>query len=370
LLTHLERYKIKEGSQMGILNLLDITYFNNTLYQYMVFFLFLILGILLMKIYRYVIKMYLRNLANKSKIKFDNILLDAIEFPGMILIFTACVYIGSKFLTLPYTFHTLFDNSIKVVVILCLTWFALNLLDDILKYYVQPIVEESETKFDDQLLSPLRKLMKILILILGILTALNTVGYDITAILAGLGIGGLAVALAAQDTIKNFIAGILIFVDKPFKIGDWIKFDGGEGIVEDIGVRSTKIRTFDDSLIIAPNTNLINANIENFSEMRKRRVVVYIGLTYDTPVEKIKRAKEIIREIIENHSGTLPPIRINFYRFNTYSLDIRVEYFIKNFGFDYYLNTVDEINLKIKEVFDREGIEMAFPTEVIYIQKG
>jgi len=219
------------------------------------------------------------------------------------------------------------------------------------------------------LLSPLKKLLKILIVILGILTALKTIGYDITALLAGLGIGGLAVALAAQDTIRNFIAGILIFVDKPFKIKDWIKFDGGEGIVEDIGVRSTKIRTFDDSLIVVPNTSLVNANIENFSEMRKRRVLVYIGLTYDTPVEKIKRAKEIIKEIIEAHPGTLPPIRITFYKFNTYSLDIRVEYFIRNFGFDYYLNTIDEINLKIKEAFDREGIEMAFPTETIYLKR-
>ncbi|HIP91498.1 MAG TPA: mechanosensitive ion channel family protein [Methanothermococcus okinawensis] len=353
---------------MEVLNLLSITYYNNTLYQYTVFFLFLILGVLLTKIYLYIIKRYLRNLVNKSKIKFDDILLDAAEYPGMILIFTACVYLGLKFLTLPSNIQVLLDNAVKVIVILCFTWFAVNLLDDIVEYYIQPVVEESETKFDDQLLSPLRKLLKIIVVILGVLTALKTIGYDITALLAGLGIGGLAVALAAQDTIKNFIAGILIFVDKPFRIKDWIKFEGGEGIVEDIGVRSTKIRTFNDSLIVVPNTNLVNANIENFSAMRKRRVLIYIGLTYDTPVEKIERAKEILREIIEGHPGTLPPVRITFHRFNTYSLDLRVEYFIRNFGFDYYLNTVDEINLKIKEAFDREGIEMAFPTEVVYVK--
>ncbi|GBF35904.1 MscS family membrane protein [Methanofervidicoccus abyssi] len=355
---------------MGIvMDILNTLIFKNTLYQYISFSLFVILGILLMKLYRYVIKRFLRDLVNKSRIKFDDILLDAAEFPGMIFILAASIYLGLKFLTLPDNLHTILDNSIKVVIILCSTWFALNLLDDIVEYYIQPIVEASETKFDDQLISPLRKLLKILIVILGILTALKTIGYDITALLAGLGIGGLAVALAAQDTIKNFIAGILIFVDKPFKIKDWIKFEGGEGIVEDIGVRSTKIRTFDDSLIVVPNTNLVNVNIENFSEMRKRRVLVYIGLTYDTPVEKIKKAKEIIREIIENHPGTLPPIRITFYRFNTYSLDIRVEYFVRNFGFDYYLNTIDEINFKIKEAFDRESIEMAFPTETIYIRR-
>ncbi|HIP15660.1 MAG TPA: mechanosensitive ion channel family protein [Methanothermococcus okinawensis] len=351
------------------MDILNTLIFKNTLYQYISFSLFVILGILLMKLYRYVIKRFLRDLVNKSRIKFDDILLDAAEFPGMIFILAASIYLGLKFLTLPDNLHTILDNSIKVVIILCSTWFALNLLDDIVEYYIQPIVEASETKFDDQLISPLRKLLKILIVILGILTALKTIGYDITALLAGLGIGGLAVALAAQDTIKNFIAGILIFVDKPFKIKDWIKFEGGEGIVEDIGVRSTKIRTFDDSLIVVPNTNLVNVNIENFSEMRKRRVLVYIGLTYDTPVEKIKKAKEIIREIIENHPGTLPPIRITFYRFNTYSLDIRVEYFVRNFGFDYYLNTIDEINFKIKEAFDRESIEMAFPTETIYIRR-
>ncbi|HIQ32848.1 MAG TPA: mechanosensitive ion channel family protein [Methanothermococcus okinawensis] len=350
------------------MEVLNITYYNNTLYQYLVFLLFLLLGILLTKIYLYLVKRYLRDLVNKSRIKFDDILLEALEYPGMILIFITCVYLGLKFLTLPPNLYTLLDNAVKVIVILCFTWFAVNLLDDIVKYYIQPVVEESETKFDDQLLSPLKKLLKIVVVILGILTALKTVGYDITALLAGLGIGGLAVALAAQDTIKNFIAGIIIFVDKPFRIKDWIKFEGGEGIVEDIGVRSTKIRTFNDSLIVVPNTNLVNANIENLSEMRKRRVLVYIGLTYDTPVEKIKRAKEIIREIVESHPGTLPPVRITFHRFNTYSLDLRVEYFIRNFGFDYYLNTIDEINLKIKEAFEKEGIEMAFPTEVVYVK--
>ncbi|MBW9221101.1 mechanosensitive ion channel family protein [Methanothermococcus sp. SCGC AD-155-M21] len=353
---------------MSILELLSITYFGNTLYNYIMFLLYVFVGIILTKIYRYIIKNHVKKWIKNSKTKFDDIFLDAAQFPGMILILAGFIYFGLKFLILPYNIDIILDEAIKVIIILCGTWFALNFLDDTIEHYVVPIVEKSETKFDDQLISPLRKLLKILIVILGILTALNTIGYNITALLAGLGIGGLAVALAAQDTVKNFIAGILIFLDKPFKINDWIKFDGGEGIVEDIGIRSTKIRTFGDSLIIVPNANLLSANIENLSEMRKRRVLIDVGLTYDTSVEKLNKAKEIIKNIIDNHHSTLPPVRVTFNKFGSFSLDIRVEYFIRNFGFDYYLNTIDEINLKIKEEFERESIEMAFPTQTVYIK--
>ena len=139
--------------------------------------------------------------------------------------------------------------------------------------------------------------------------------------------------------------------------------------MEDVGLRSTKIRTFWDSLIIVPNASLLDANIENFSEMRKRRVLINIGLTYDTSVEQLKRAKEIIRDIIENHKATLPPTRITFKEFGDYSLNFRVEYFVRNFGFDYYLDTIDEINMKIKEELEKEGIEMAFPTQTVYLKK-
>lgn len=351
------------------MDILNITYFGNTLYNYIFFILFIIFGIIFGKLFNYVIKSHVKKLVGKTKTKFDDIVLDALELPIILLIFIGFFYLGLKFLVLPNTTHILLDEGIKIVVILCGTWFSINFIDDIIYYYIIPLVEKSETKFDDQIISPLRKLLKIIIIIAGFLMALKTAGYDITTLLTGLGIGGLAVALAAQDTVKNFIAGVLIFIDKPFKLHHWIKFEGGEGIVEDIGVRSTKIRTFGDSLIIVPNANLLSANIENFSEMRKRRVLMTIGLTYDTPMEKLKRAKEIIKDIIDNHKATLPPIRITFKEFGDFSLNIRVEYFIRNFGFDYYLDTIDEINMKIKEEFDKEGIEMAFPTQTVYLRK-
>ena len=351
------------------MDILNITYFGNTLYNYIFFILFIIFGIIFGKLFNYVIKSHVKRLVGKTKTKFDDIVLDALELPIILLIFIGFFYLGLRFLVLPNNIHILLDESIKIVVILCGTWFSINFIDDIIYYYVMPLVEKSETKFDDQIISPLRKLLKIIIILAGFLMALETAGYDITTLLTGLGIGGLAVALAAQDTVKNFIAGVLIFIDKPFKLNHWIKFEGGEGIVEDIGVRSTKIRTFGDSLIIVPNANLLSANIENFSEMRKRRVLMTIGLTYDTPMEKLKRAKEIIKDIIDNHKATLPPIRITFKEFGDFSLNIRVEYFIRNFGFDYYLDTIDEINMKIKEEFDKEGIEMAFPTHTVYLRK-
>ncbi len=351
------------------MNLNDVVYFGNTLYNISIFFIITFLGILSGKLFNYIMKTYIKKLVGKTKTKFDDIFFESIKFPSSILIFVLFLYLAINELVLPEKLYGILYHSFEIIIILCITWFVLNFVDSVIQFYVIPHVKKTETTFDDHIIVPLRKILRIIIIILGLLMSIRAAGYDITTLLAGLGIGGLAVALAAQDTVKNFIAGVLILVDKPFSLNHWIKFNGVEGIVEDVGLRSTKIRTFGDSLIIVPNASLLDANIENFSEMRKRRVLINIGLTYDTPVEKLKKAKDIIKDIVENHNATLPPMRITFKEFGDFSLNIRVEYFIRNFGFDYYLNTIDEINIKIKEEFEKEGIEMAFPTQTVYVKK-
>jgi MscS family membrane protein len=344
-------------------------YFGNTLYDIVVFLLLLFAGVVFGKLFNSVVKGYLKKFVGKTKTKLDDIIFESIELPSSVLIFILFFYYAIKTIILPENIYNILYSSFEIVIILCATWFVLNFVDSVIQHYIVPHVEKTESTFDDHIIVPLRKILRILIMVLGILMSINAAGYDISTLLAGLGIGGLAVALAAQDTVKNFIAGVLILIDKPFRLNHWIKFNGVEGIVEDVGLRSTKIRTFWDSLIIVPNASLLDANIENFSEMRKRRVLINIGLTYDTSVEQLKRAKEIIRDIIENHKATLPPTRITFKEFGDYSLNFRVEYFVRNFGFDYYLDTVDEINMKIKEELEKEGIEMAFPTQTVYLKK-
>ncbi|NPA62644.1 MAG: mechanosensitive ion channel family protein [Methanococci archaeon] len=343
--------------------------FGNDLYNIIIFILIAVFGVLVGKIVDRIIRNYLKRIINKTKTKFDDILLDAIDLPIIVLVVTIFFYFGLRFLTLPDYLFKIINESVKVVVILCATYFAVKFLDGVFEHYLIPLTERTETELDEHIIKPLKKVVKILTIILGLLTALSSVGYDITALLAGLGVGGLAVALAMQDTIKNFIAGILILIDKPFSLGHWVKVKGAEGIVEEIGIRSTRIRTFDHTLITIPNSELLDSAIENLTVRDRRRVLTTIGLTYDTPVEKIEKAKEIVKTILEEHPATLPPYRVHFKEYGDWSLNLRVEYFIRNMGFDYYLNAIDEINLKIKKEFEKEGIEMAFPTYTVYLNK-
>ena len=343
--------------------------FGNNLDSIIIFITLTLFGIVIGRIIDRIIKRRIKKIINNTKTKLDDIILDALDLPIIVLVVVAFFYFGLRFLTLPNHIFSLIDNAIKVVVILSATYFLVRFVNGLFDYYLIPFTEKTETELDEHIIKPLKKITKIIIIILGILTALSSVGYDITALLAGLGVGGLALALAMQDTIENFIAGILILMDKPFSINHWIKVGDVEGIVEEIGIRSVRIRTFDYTLITVPNSKLLKSEIENLTVRDRRRVLTTIGLTYNTSVEKIKKAKEIIKDIVENHPATLPPYRVHFMEYGDWSLNLRVEYFVRNMGFDYYLNAVDEINLKIKEEFEKEGIEMAFPTYTVYLEK-
>ena len=331
------------------------------------FFLILVFGYIVSLIVSNILLKKLREFSKKTKSKLDNIIVESVEPTAKIIIILISLYIGFHFLPIPKNFLEIINNAMKFLFILILTYISIKFFDKFFDYYLLPYTKKRD--LDDNIFKPLKKLSKILLAIFGILTGLSSIGYDITTIIAGLGIGGLAVALALQDTIKNFIAGVLILVDKPFFIGHWIKVNDVEGIVEEIGIRSTRIRTFDHTLITIPNSKLLEENIENLTVRDRRRVLFTIGLTYDTPPEKIERAKEIILKIIEEHKNTLPPYRVHFVEYGDWSLNLRVEYFIRNLGFDYYLNTVEEINLAIKRELEKEGIEMAFPTYTIKVDK-
>ena len=349
--------------------MLDMVIYGNSILNYILCILTIVASIFIAKMVGKFIKTHLIKFANGTKTKLDDILIYSLNTPLLVSIVIFGIYFGIKFLALPSHILDLIHKGIGIALTFCGVAFVERFVDKAIELYIVPLVEKTETHIDDQLLPALRKLLRLIIYIFAILFILKNLGYDITTLLAGLGIGGLAVALAMQDTTKNLIAGLIIIFDKPFKLKDWIIFDGGEGIVEEIGIRSTRIRTWDDSLIIMPNSSLVDAKIINMSAMRKRRVKMTIGLTYDTPPEKIKRAIEIIKDILDNHEAVVEPKRVHFVEYGDWSLNLRVEYFIKNLGFDYYLNALNETNLKIKEEFKKEGIEMAFPTYTVYLER-
>jgi MscS family membrane protein len=243
-------------------------------------------------------------------------------------------------------------------------------LIDVPNAWLANFVSKTESKLDDMLVPIIRKSLRVTLVIL-VLVQIAQILSDkpITSIIAGLGIGGLAVALAAQDTIKNFFGSILLFFDKPFEIGDRIVVEKHDGPVEEVGLRSTKIRTLEGHLVTIPNGALVNTNIQNIGKRPYIRRVANITITYDTPPDKVDRALDILKEILANHEGmneNFPP-RVFFNEFNSDSLNILVIYWYHPPAYWDYIAFTERFNKEVLRRFNEEGIDFAFPTQTMYL---
>ncbi len=215
------------------------------------------------------------------------------------------------------------------------------------------------------------KSIKIFIVILGGVAILQEWGINVTAFIASLGLGGLAFALAAKDTAANLFGGLTIIADKALRIGDWVKIGSVEGIVEDIGIRTTKIRSFEKSLLTVPNSYIANNPIENFSKRNVRRIKMVIGITYDTPREKVIAIVNDIRDMLKNHPGIAKDqtLLVFFDEFGDSSLNIFIYTFTNTAVWSEYLAIKEDVNLKIMEIVEKHGSSFAFPSQSVYIEK-
>ncbi len=248
-------------------------------------------------------------------------------------------------------------------------------LVDVVEYYLLRWSSKTETKLDDMLVPMIRKALRVTITVLAALfITQNVLGQNISTILAGLGVGGLAVAFAARETIANFFGSIMIFSDRPFQIGDLVKVLDYYGSVEEVGLRSTRIRTLDGHIITIPNAEVANAPIENVTARPFIRKNMSITITYDTHVDQIEKASGIIRNVLENIPETSSDEehapRVYFDNFNDWSLNLLVYYWVKPAHWWTFLEVSQKANLEIKRRFDEEGIEFAFPTQTLYVEKA
>ncbi len=240
---------------------------------------------------------------------------------------------------------------------------------DLLIVVLKERAERTASKLDDQLIPMLGKGLKGFVWGIGILFFLqNILQYNISSLIAGLGIGGLAFAFAAQDTIANIFGALMIFTDHPFMVGDAIRMEGFEGEIEAIGLRSTRIRTWDGTLVIIPNRTVAATNICNLDARSMRRTTFTVGLVYSTSTAKLEEALSILRDVMKNHPLT-GQYRAYFNRFGDFSLNIFVQHWANTLNYELYLQILEEINLEIKRRFEAAGIEFAFPTQTLHLSK-
>ena len=296
-------------------------------------------------------------------------ILEAAVWPIRILLFLLALLAISELLPLSPFWNRIFETSISVLSTLAMVILLYRLIE-LLVHKLTSVAQREDNLLDQTFVQMMRLIARIIVIVFGAIYLIRAVsGKPLSALLAGLGIGGLAVALAAQDTLKNFFGSIMIMLDKPFTVGQRIVAGGYDGTVEEIGFRSTRVRTLTGHLVTVPNEKLATDSVENIGRRPSIRRLTNITVTYDTPVDKVQKAVEIIREILDNHEGMDPdfPPRVYFNEFNADALNILVVYWY--FPPDYwaYLEFTQRVNMEIMRRFEAEGIEFAFPTTTTYL---
>jgi len=312
----------------------------------------------------------LARLSEKTKLKFDDILFAALDKPLEWAVALGGIFGALHIFALPVEPVNLvkFRGALFLIVYVWMViWAALRLVEGLTEWW-EEAAKKTETKLDDQLVPIVRQGVKVFLYIVGVVFILQNLGYSVMSLLAGFGLGGAALALASKDTVANVFGSIVIFFDKPFQIGDWIEVGSLEGTVEDVGLRTTRIRTFANSLITIPNAIFTTTAVNNWSKMRKRRIKMNVGVTYSSSPEKVQQLVERIREIIARDENLLQDYYlVNFDNFGPFSLDIFIYCFTRSTVWAEFLEAKQAFMLKIMGAVADLGLDFAFPTQTLHV---
>lgn len=344
----------------------DKTFYGNTVAEWSIALLIIVGSFVLAKIIYWVFGNIVKRLTQKTKTKLDDIIIDMVEEPVVMAIVLGGFWYGVSYLNLSEGMDNFMSKVFYVALTFNVSWFVVRLLDALIVEYLTPFVEKTEGDLDDQLLPIIRKSVKAAIWIVAVVVGLNNAGYDVGALIAGLGIGGLALAMAAKDSVSNLFGGLTVFVDKPFTLGDRIKIDSYDGVIEEVGIRTTRLRTLAGRQVTIPNKVFTESFIENITSEPSRKMVLNLGLTYDTTAEQMEQAFAILKKINEENESTTEESVQMFSGYGDFSLNILYIYYIKS-GESWW-EVPNSMNLAILRQFNEAGLEFAFPTHTIIQQ--
>ena len=302
---------------------LQTTWLGNPAWQYFASLLYLVLALYASKLVDFLFQTQIKKLAARTKTQLDDLLVDLAKGPVKIICFVILLHIGLRVFAWPDWAASFISNGLAIVVACSITYVALKCVDLGMGLWQKRLEAAEQGVLDLQVFPVIRKSLKVFIVVVAALVTTQNLGMNVTGLLASLSIGGLAVGLAAQDTLSNLFGAVALFADKPFRVGDRIQLDAIDGTVEAIGLRSTRIRNLDGHLVAVPNRTMANASITNISKRPNIKTVMNVGVTYNTPADRVERAMAIIEEIFKPHPKTADLI-ISFNKFNDSSLNILV----------------------------------------------
>ncbi|QGT99582.1 hypothetical protein SYNTR_0989 [Candidatus Syntrophocurvum alkaliphilum] len=361
---------------MEILNNLNLEYFINTIINKYVInetiqliivaiLIFLFFLILRKAFTGYIIKFLLRVTSN-NETDYVYRVIKAYEMPLRYFFIFLGIYLALSYLPLTVGQDEFITALFRSSIVVLLAWGIYELFQG-----GSLLANDFKYRFNlDAILIPLiTKVVRFIIIALVVVIIAQEWGYNVNGFIAGLGLGGLAFALAAQNTISNIFGGIVIVVEKPFSIGDWIKSPSVEGTVEDITFRSTRVRTFAQALVTVPNSTLADEPVTNWTKMGKRQITFHLGVTYTTPIEKLQKCVDRIEEMLKEHEDIhKETIFVTFETFNDSSLDIFLYFFTQTVNWGEYLKVREDVNFRIMQILEEEGVSIAFPTRSIYME--
>ncbi len=347
---------------------LHVRVLGNPLWQYIASLIYIVLAFYVSKLLDHVIQFQLRKWAQKTQTKFDDLLLELVRGPVKLVSFVILLHIGLRVFAWPEWEAMFISSALKIIVACSLTYVATKCVDLAMGLWQQRVETSQEGMLDMHLFPIIRKTLKMFVVVVAVLVTSQNLGMNITGLLASLSVGGLAVGLAAQDTLSNLFGAVAIFADKPFRVGDHIQLDPIEGTVEAIGLRSTRVRNLDGHLVTIPNRTIANANIVNISKRPRIKTVMNIGVTYDTSSAKIERAMELIQEIYRPHPKTAD-LLVSFNKFDASACNILVVHWWNSNDMKEHLQGFQKLNLELKRRFDAEGISFAFPSQTVYLRQ-
>ena len=338
-------------------------FYGNSILNWAIAVGILILSFVVVKILYWIFSNVIRRLTSKTKTNLDDVLINKLEKPLTYLILILGYWISIHYLVFKVEVEIVLEKAAYFLLVLDVTAILSRIVDALISEVIMPITEKSESSFDNQLIPVIQKGLRSIIWVLGIIIGLDNIGFDITAMIAGLGIGGLALALAAQDSVKNIFAGIMIFLDKPFRIKDRIQVDGFDGTVEEVGLRSTRLRTLEGRIVTIPNSRFTDNSVTNVTSQPTLKVKLNLGLTYDTDEVQMQKAIDILEDIVKDQEAITDDYAAGFNGFGDFSLNILFIYYVKPDS--HWLDTQTLVNKEILRRFNKEGLEFAFPTQTI-----
>lgn len=342
-------------------------YFYTNINSFLAALLLFVISVVVLKIFKYVIVDRLRKLSKKTKNDLDDLVIEIIDGVGWSFYLLVSIYVASMSLVLP----PVISNGLYYLFLIVLTYHAIRAIQQVIDYAARRLMQKrrkEEKDADTSLIDILAKVAKGVLWAIALMLVLQNMGYDISALIAGLGIGGLAIAIALQNILSDIFASFSIYFDKPFQKGDFIIVGSDMGVVRHVGIQTTRLESLWGQEIVISNKELVSSRINNYKKMEKRRIQFAFGVLYETPSEKLEKALGIVKDIFAKiDSADLD--RVHFKSFGDFSLNYEVVYYVDSGDYNKYMDIQQQVNFALKKRFEEEGIDFAYPTQTILMGK-